>query len=290
MIERLTTITELPVDQIQIVNLIRDVSPDGVENLKETIQAHGFVGRIVVRRTKKGDVVLDGQHRLTALRELGEAMIPCDVIKCSDDEALMFAVDGNVKGAGMTPLQLAYSLARRREAYQRLHPEARQGYAATAARMGQTELNSLSRAIAQERGISERQVYKIMSAGEKLGPDEYRRLSKAETEVKLADLEVLAKVTQPGERYYIIDALVKGSAKKASAARRQYQFDLGNGPAPRDATDAAHMRLSDAWTRANKAARRRFLEDLGNEVGLLLAEMQEEEVEALRAASGGADA
>ncbi len=277
MIERLTTVTELPVDQIEITGRLRDVSPDGVETLKETISANGFVGRIVVRRTKTGDCVLDGAHRLTAMRELGEAMIPCDVIRCSDDEALMFEIDGNISGAGMTALDLAYFMARRREVHQRLHPEARQGAAATASRMGdKLNFNSLCKTIAEERGISERQVYKIMAAGEKLGPDEYRRLAAGETKVKLNDLETLAKISNTGERYYVIDALAKGTAKKASAARKQYQFDLGEAPAPRNATDAEFSRLADAWLRASKAAKRRFLEEHGPMVAALLAEMEGE--------------
>ncbi|WP_020042280.1 ParB N-terminal domain-containing protein [Salipiger mucosus] len=122
MIERLTTVNELPVDQIQIAGRLRDVSRDGVDTLKEAISERGFVGRIVVRRTKKGDFVLDGANRLSAMRELGEAVIPCDVLRCSDDEALMFEIDGNLAGAKMTALQLSYFLAQRRETFQRLNP------------------------------------------------------------------------------------------------------------------------------------------------------------------------
>lgn len=275
MIERFTTVTELPVDQIEITGRLRDVSPDGVETLKETISANGFVGRIVVRRTKKGDQVLDGAHRLTAMRELGEAMIPCDVIRCSDDEALMFEIDGNLAGAGMTPLQLSYFLARRRETYQRLNPEAKQGLAGASARWNDaTDTMSVARAIAAERGCSERQVYRLMSAGEKLGPDEYRRLCNAPQPIQLADLMDLAKINNTGERYYVIDALAKGTVKKASAARKQYQFDLGEAPAPRNATDAEFSRLADAWLRASKAAKRRFLDEHGQMVAALLAEME----------------
>lgn len=267
MIERLTTITELPVADIKIEARLRDVSPDGVETLKGTITANGFVGRIVVRRKKDGDYVMDGAHRLTAMRELGEVMIPCDVIRCSDDEAWMFEIDGNISGAGMSALDLAYFMARRREVYQRLHPESRQGSAAAASRWGmQLSFSALASTIAAERGIKERQVYKIMAAGAKLGPDEYRRLSRCETKVTLSDLEALSKVSEAPERYYVIKALSSGSAKKVSAARKAYRAERGEGPAPRNATDAEFSRLVDAWKRASKAARRRFLEDHGADV------------------------
>ncbi|MEQ5870217.1 ParB N-terminal domain-containing protein [Sagittula sp. NFXS13] len=277
MIERLNTITELSVQDIRITGRLRDVSPDGVETLKDTIAANGFVGRIVVRRTKKGDLVLDGAHRLTAMRELGHEVIPCDVIRCSDDEALMFEIDGNIAGAGMTALQLSYFLARRRETYQRLHPEAQQGLAGATSRWDATDTMSVAKAVAAERGVSERHVYRMMKAGAALAPDDYRRLCNAPRPIQLTDLTDISKIGEPSERYYVINALAKGEAKKASAARKAYRAEQGTGPTPRDATDAAHMRLSDAWSRANKAARRRFLEDLGAEVQALLDEIHETE-------------
>jgi ParB family chromosome partitioning protein len=275
VIERLTTVTELPVDQIEIAGRLRDVSPDGVETLKETISANGFVGRIVVCRTKKGDCVLDGAHRLTAMRELGEATIPCDVIRCSDDEARMLEIDGNLAGQRLTAIQLSYFLARRRETYQRLNPEAKQGYAAASARWNEQLTSvSLAQTIAAERGITPRHVYRLMSAGEKLGPDEYRRLANAPHPVQLNDLSELSKITETGERYYVIEALARGEVKKASAARKAYRAGRGEAPAPRNATDAEFSRLADAWLRASKAAKRRFLEEHGPMVADLLAEME----------------
>lgn len=271
MIERLTTITELPVADIKIEARLRDVSPDGVETLKETITANGFVGRIVVRRKKDGDYVMDGAHRLTAMRELGEVMIPCDVIRCSDDEAWMFEIDGNLAGADMSTLDEAYFLARRREAVQRLRPELKRG--GDPARWFKLNFSSLSKVIAEKRGVSERQVYKIMAAGAKLDPKDYRLLKEAPKAVTLSDLEALSKITEAPERYYVIEALSSGSAKKVSAARKAYRAERGEGPAPRNATDAEFSRLVDAWKRASKAARRRFLEDHGADVQAHLDEM-----------------
>lgn len=271
MIERLTSITELPVDEIQISQRLRDVSPEGVQALVETIEANGFVGRIVVRRTKKGDYVLDGAHRLTALRELGRATIPCDVLRCSDDEALMFEIDGNLAGSRMTSLQIAYFLAARRRTFQRLNPEAKQGYAGALARLAAGDMVSLAQTIADERGITKRHVYRLMAAGDAIGPDEYRRLAAAPKAVQLKDLFALSKIDNTGERYFVIDKLASGEAGTATAARRQYKAAQGTGPAPLSPSDQEFTRLCDAFDRARKAARRQFADKYHDELRALLA-------------------
>lgn len=274
MIERLTSISELPIDEIEIGARLRDVSPAGVSNMVEIIRANGFLGRVLVRRTKKGDVLLDGAHRLTAARELGMETIPCDVVRCNETEALALECDGNLGVTGLTSLQLAYFLSRKREAHQKLHPEARQGYASNAVQKGQTEFNSLCQSIAEERGITPRQVYRIMAAGDAIGPDEYRRLASAPNPVRLNDLEQIAKITQTGERYFVIDALAKGTAKKASAARKLYLAELGKGPSVQSPADGEHRRLMDAFKRAGKVARARFVRANADALRALLDELE----------------
>ncbi|MBB96954.1 MAG: chromosome partitioning protein ParB [Rhodobacteraceae bacterium] len=274
MIERLKTVTHLPVSEIQIAERLRDVRPEGVATLKEAIQELGFVGRITVRRTKKGDFVLDGAHRLTAMMELGEEEIPCDVLRCSDDEARMFELDGNLAGAKMTALELAYFLARRREMFLKLHPETEAGVAGGLARQGSaTDTMSLAKVIAKERGISERHVYRLMGVGKKLDPDEYRRLSRAEKDVQFTDLLVLSKVSETAERYHVVDCLAEGTAKNAAAARKSWKAQQGLAPAPTSPADAAFTKLLDAWDRAPKDARVRFLTERGEAIGEMLTDV-----------------
>lgn len=166
MIERLTTIAELPTSAIEIVDRLRDVREEGVQALMEAIDQQRFGGRIVVRRTRKGDLVLDGAHRLTAKQRLGHATIPTDVVRCSDDEARMFELDGNLAGAKMTALELAYFLARRRELYQKLHPETRQGTGGATVRWNATDTMSVARVVAKERTC--RRFFDTMKKGPRL--------------------------------------------------------------------------------------------------------------------------
>ncbi|MGK8232572.1 ParB N-terminal domain-containing protein [Roseovarius sp. MS2] len=275
MIERLTTITELPVSEIGIEGRLREVSPSGVATLVEAIRENGFVGRITVRRKKDGDYVLDGAHRLTAMRELGAETIPCDVVRCSDAEAAMFEIDGNLAGADMSTLDEAYFLARRREAVQKLHPEMKQGMAGAAARWFELNFSSLALSIAEKRGITPRQVYKIMAAGSKLDPRDYQLLRRAPKPIALSDLIEIGKIEETVERYDVVGALSAGTVKSAKAARKAYRAARGEAPAAASPKDATLARLLDAWDRAGKGARMAFLEERGAEVAALFSELEQ---------------
>lgn len=204
--------------------------------------------------------MLDGAHRLTAMRELGAPMIPCDVIRCSDDEARMFEIDGNLAGADLTALDEAYFLAKRREAVQKLRPETRQGQAGASTRWMQLHFSALAKTIAEKRGIKERQVYNIMAAGSGLSDSDYRQLRSAPNGVTLNDLLQLKKVTSDAERAYVVSALAEGMAKKASEARMAYATEQGKAPAAPDPVEEAFNRLRQAFERAPKEAQRRFAE------------------------------
>jgi len=260
MIERIPTITELPVDQIGMTDRLRDVRPEGVESLIGAIGKNGFVGRIIVRRTKNGDFVLDGAHRLTAMRDLGRDKIPCDVVRCSDDEALMFELDGNLAGANLSTLELAYFLAKRRETFLRINPQAKQGLAGASCRWDATDMMSVAQSIAKERSISERHVYRLMSAGKALSATEYQRLCTAPKPIVIGDLFQIAKITNAAERYHVVDSLAKGKVKNAATARKVWKAEHSGLPQPeKDRVEEAFLNLVDRWERAPEAAQRRFV-------------------------------
>jgi len=260
MIERLTSVHELPVAQVQVVARLREVTQAGVDNMADLIRRNGFLGRILVRRTPKGDFLLDGAHRLAAVQLLGMPAIPCDVVRCNETEALALECDGNLGGRGLSPLELAYFMAQKREAYQKLYPDMRQGHAGQAIEKQATEFGSLAQSIAMERNITPRQVYKIMAAGAAIGPDEYRKLSQSRRAVTLKDLEQIAKITNAAERYHVVDSLAEGKVKNAAAARKVWKAEHSGLPQPvKDRVEEAFQDLMNLWERASETAQRRFV-------------------------------
>lgn len=257
--------TSLPIDQIEVTGRLRPVSPAGVATIVASIREIGQLANPVVVRQlrRKGEViwhVLDGAHRLEALRELGWTEVPVRVFECTDDQARIMEIDGNLSGAELNPLDTAVFLATRKAVYERLHPEtkAATGAELVAKRWGDTsDIVSFVTATAEKFGLSKRHVERLVSAGSKLGPDEIARLRKAPRQVTLKDLQDISKINSPSDRYDVVDALVEGSAKSASAALKARRGPAA--PVEADPLEEQFKALSKAWSRAGVAARRRFI-------------------------------
>jgi ParB family chromosome partitioning protein len=204
------------------------------------------------------------------------AAIPVKAWTCTDDWARLMEIDDNLAGAELTPLDTAVFLARRKEVYERLHPETSRGLAGAKARWSNaSELGSFASTTAEKLGITERQVQKIVAAGERLDPRDAQLLRNAPRPVTLKDLTEIAKTTSAPERYHVVETLAAGKAKSAAEARRGWAGREGGAVAPKDPVEEAFKALKTAWLRAPKAARRRFLEAEIEGVEDILADIRE---------------
>lgn len=276
--ELLATITEVPVDEVQIGRRLRPVSPAGVAALVASIGELGIMkDAIHVRREKSGKLsLMAGAHRLTAARELGWQVVPARVWRCTADWAALMEIDDNLASAELTMLDTAVFLAERKKVYEKMHPEARAAIGAdlVAKRWNTAELSSVvsfADTTAEKFGISARQVRKIVAAGEALDHDCVRWLRAAPRPVNLSDLQSLSKIEDAHERAQVCIALSNGAARSAAAALAERRTDAG--PAPvKDPIEAALKALREAWNRAPKATRRRFAEIEREELSALLSE------------------
>lgn len=282
MAEQLKTITELPVKDIVMRDRRRPVSAAGVAAIRASIEELGVMqDPIHVRKVphRGGEYVLMvGAHRLTAAIEMGWETIPVTCWKCNDDFAALMELDDNLAGAELSNLDKALFLAERKRVYERIHPEAKAmtGADLVAKRWNTAELGSVvsfADSIADAMGITPTQIRKICRAGMSLDPRDVQLLRKAPKPVALKDLLEISKIAETGERYHVVEALSTGGAKSASEARKAWKQKKGEAPAPANQTEQAFARLSDAWKRAPKAARARFLETFAEQIQTELQEL-----------------
>ena len=279
MADPIPTITELAVADIICRDRLRPVSEAGVAALIASIGELGVIKDAVhVRRKKDGTFhLMAGAHRLEAARRLGMATIPVKAWTCTDDWARLVEIDDNLAGAELTALDTALFLARRKEVYERLHPETMRGAAGARGRWSDaSELGSFASTTAEKLGITERQVQKIVAAGERLQPPDVQALRRAPRPVTLKDLTVIGKTTSAPERYHVVEALAAGQAKSAAEARRSWASRQGGAIAQKDPVEEDFKALRTAWLRASKAARRRFIETEIEGVEDVLADIREE--------------
>ena len=256
---------EIPVAEVLVEQRLRKVSEAAVDSLVASITELGVLADAIhVRKVKHRDgklYLVDGAHRLEAAQRLGWEKIPAKVWDCTDDWARLMEIDGNQAGAELSPLDTSLFLAERKKLWDKLHPEAVQGKAGASARWDATDIVSLASATAEKFGVSERQIYRMVAAGERLGPSEANELRKAPKPVTLKDLAEIGKISEPSERYFVCTQLAEGKAKNAVAARSSYAVKKGSKPAPEDPVDTDFKGLLTAWRRASKSARRRFVEE-----------------------------
>ena len=93
---------------------------------------------------------------------------------------------------------------------------------------------------------------------------ETKQLRRLKDPISLKDLMLLSKVTDTVQRAKLVDHLKRSDERNCAA----YISELrGVKPSPAtDPIDAPHLALLNAWKRAPKDARRRFIRDVGAEL------------------------
>lgn len=254
----------VPLAEIDTRDRLRPVSEAGVESIIASIGEVGVMKDPVHLRRKKGGqlVLIAGGHRVEAARRLGWSEIEAKVwVDVTDDWARMMEIDDNLAGAELTPLDTAIFLARRKEVYERLHPEAKAktGAALVAARWNTADIVSVvsfAKVTAEKFGIDERHVRRLVAAGAKLSPRDAQLLRSAPQAVTLKDLSDIAKLAEAPDRYEAVQAFADGKVKKIGEAIKAIAVrKSGVEPAVKDPVDEAFKALSALWARAPMAAR-----------------------------------
>lgn len=255
---------------------LRPVSAAAVESLAASVAETGVLqAAIHIRKKKDGSLhLIAGAHRLAMAVKLGwsdiEAKVWTDV---TDDWARLMEIDDNLAGAEMNALDTAVFLATRKAIYEKLHPETKWGVAGGLARQKSAtdimSVASFAATTAEKFGLTDRHVRRLIAAGSALHPDQVAALRGAPGPVTLADLQALAKA----------DAVQRGVAVEAFAAGRVRKLAQALKPAVsapvKAPVEGTFKALRDAWTRASKADRKKFLGVEGKVIFDLLRELRE---------------
>ena len=274
----LQTTGPVPLSEIDTRDRLRPVSEAGVESIIASIEEVGVMKDPVhLRRKKNGQLVLiAGGHRVEAAKRLGWTEIEAKVwVDVTDDWSRMMEIDDNLAGAELTPLDTAIFLARRKEVYERLHPETKRGVAGAVARWDDATANiavaSFAKATAEKFSMSERKVFMLLAAGSRLSAKDAHLLRSAPNPVSLTDLGELSKVGNPAARHEVVEAFAAGTAKKIKdAVKACAAREGGMQPTLKDPVEEAFKALSALWARAPKAAKRRFVEEHADDLAQMI--------------------
>lgn len=273
---RLIETRDIPLDEIDGDTRLRKVSEAAVESLQRSIEQLGvMMDEIHVRklRHKGGKLkLMAGGHRLATARAMGWETIRAKVWDCTDDWAELLEIDDNLAHSELAPLELAVFLSRRKAIYERLHPETKNGGVRGNQHTGgrQNDVMSFCQSVAEKRDLSRRQIERLVKAGSALSEEEVATLGEADKPTTLNDLLALSKITDVPLRRAVIARLQHGTEKNVRAAVEAIQPTQA---AAKDPVEEGLKTLRQAWARAPKEARRRFVEAENVEIFSFLDEL-----------------
>lgn len=268
----LMSVDRLPIDKIDARRRKRPIQEARVDAIIASLAENGgvLINPITVRRLKDGtDVLIAGGHRLEAARQLGWADVPVRLwTGVTQDWALIIELDENLAGGNMSALDTAVFLSARKKVYEKQHPETRQGHAGASGKhaTGLNPVASFAKTAAQSMSASEAKVFKLLRAGSALSADQVRWLRDAPKAPGFNDLVALASIAEDAERSAVCISLTNGAAKNVNAARKAYAASTGRAAPELSADEKAQARLFDAWERAPKATKRRFVDEFGDDL------------------------
>ena len=271
---------EIPITDIEVSSRLRPVSHTAVESLKQSIETVGLHNEIHLRKIKKSGALrlIAGGHRVAAFKALGRSEIPAKIWDCTDEWAELAEIDDNLAHAELSTLELCVFLARRKEVYERAFPQTKAAVGAELAKKRWNAEDSVSVAsfvvsTAEKMGASPRNIGRLVAAGQRLEVGEIRDLAKAPKPVTLKDLQEIAKCGDPTERLSIVKALSTGEAKSAKDALAKKKQP---GAAVMSPAETAQNKIAEAWARAPKEARKRFVSAHWDELQNLLSDCEAE--------------
>ena len=102
----------------------RSASPEQVKTLSESIADVGLLNPITIDRD---NVLIAGLHRLEAVKLLGWTEIDCNICTLEGLRAELAEIDENIIRCDLTTVEKGNQLLRRKEIYESLHPESKNG-------------------------------------------------------------------------------------------------------------------------------------------------------------------
>ena len=179
---------QIKISEIKINPGRRDTQQRNVEELARSIAAVGLMNPVTVTQD---NTLIAGLHRLEAAKLLGWTEIECTVSDADGLQAELAEIDENFVRAGLSHRELGDLLLRRKELYEAIHPETRQGQ-----RNGQTAKNDkltvlaakpFSEDTADKLGISKRTVERLVQTAANLTPEAKKTIRDAGDKITKRD-------------------------------------------------------------------------------------------------------
>jgi len=197
----LGSVMRVPIDLIKVGERKRRV--DDVSELAKSIALLGLLQPIVITQDYR---LVAGERRLKACKQLGWTEIEATVATLDDLSAELAEIDENIVRQELTVLERAEQLARRKEIYEALHPEAKPVTVRGGPGRGNKTSDTMSSVLsfsedtATKTGLSPRSVQRDVQIATRIAPDVRDALRDTPIADSKRDLLALASVDEDTQR------------------------------------------------------------------------------------------
>lgn len=259
-------VIELRAEQIELGARIRPVDPDQVAWIKQSMEDTGHqLQPIAVRPplTEGGKYRLVlGAHRVAALGELA-VPIRAEVLDITDDESVLLEADENLARHDLTELDRSYTLARRKDVYERLHPETASGKG----RSKQNDKNvavSFTRATAEKLGVDKRSIERAIGRFKRLAPGLHERIAPTSLARKKSELDLLVSLA-PEIQEQVVDLILSADAQAPRGVSEALRRVNGEPPSEsEDPSRKAIRQFVSLWEKSPQDGRQAILQWLAD--------------------------
>jgi len=227
-----------PIQEIEVGGIAvptdrpRELHQDVIDELAHSITQRGLLQPIVVRANGEigdgnGYRLIAGRHRLEAVKKLGWSRIEARILKADLDEteAELAEIDENLIRADLSPAERAIHVNRRKELYEQLHPETKDGGSGRGrpkVRQNGEAKERFTKTTAEKTSKSERSIQRDAERGKK-GRDWLAKIVGTSLD---AGAEIDALIDLPTDvRDQLITRAVKGAKVSAKAERKKINRD-----------------------------------------------------------------
>jgi len=213
---------EVAIDKITVGEGRRELR--NIDDLAKSIKEIGLLNPITITKDFR---LVAGYHRLTACKKLGWKTIPANVVDMDALKAELAEIDENLIRNELTVLERAEQLKRRKEIYEALHPETKQGVAGGKA-SGQARRTTAESAVvhtpsfvedtAQKTGRAARTVFEEVQIATNLDDEVKEMIRDTEIADRKTDLLKLARMDKEEQKK--VAAKIREGAKSLVDARR----------------------------------------------------------------------
>lgn len=220
-------ITRIALSHVQRQSSARDINTSAVSGIAASMKEIGQLTPIFVRAAnipikgvmEPGYLLIAGNHRVEAARQLGWTDIDARVVAGESLEAELIEIDENLCRAELTASQRAQAIKRRRQIWEALHPNSGNSFSTIPADepRGRGRPPEFASETAAAAGMTKQAINQHLARADALG-DDLERITGTSLD-KGVEMDALKAMPEP-ERKELIDRAAAGEKVSARVSQK----------------------------------------------------------------------